>query len=97
MLKYSLYNITEIIVTKLRRHLDFGRGRRHFMKAALNLLTLLPADRPIVTLDLFQQAVEMNVRKKKKHVTAAKSFSILERFFFGVLSLYWFLLFIGIF
>jgi hypothetical protein len=44
----------------IRRQLNFGRGRRFFAKAVLNLLTLLPLDAPNVTLEQFQRALEMN-------------------------------------
>lgn len=46
----------------IQRDLNFGRSRRHFVKAALNLLTLLSADKPSLSIDIFAQALEMNVR-----------------------------------
>lgn len=64
----------------LRRQLDFGRGRRHFAKTALQLLTLLPAARPLLTLELLQQALEMNAPPSLAQLLSSLSLAELSLF-----------------
>eukprot|EP01033_Poteriospumella_lacustris_P002784 gene2784-2023_t len=64
----------------LRRQLDFGRGRRHFAKTALQLLTLLPAARPLLSLELLQRALEMNTPPSLAQLLASLSLAELSLF-----------------